>query len=465
MIESLRGRALAQAGEPDRAEAVQRALLRDHPERLEVRFELAEALSVRGRPAEAAELLAEAPEEQSASPELRRRRAIAALLAGDLEQAQQVASRLVAELPENSTVRLLAATVERADGRWQQVADLIAPVATRTTATEATVSLYVEALERQGRVDAALAFLDERRAVQERSGRPDDAVSSGLQAADLALRNDRIEEAERRARAVALLPPGDEETERLRGHNVAWLLSDCGMAREDWGAAREPLVGLSLPAARARLYEIASRSNDTVSALSLRTGLERGGGDEILALAEADLRLERYADAAAQFRRLTEADPASLRARFGLATSLERLGNLPESEAEFSAILARYPDHAPSLNYLGYMWIERSRNLETAVAMVTRAVRADPSNAAYVDSLGWGLYRLGRAAEAAQLLERAARLEPDDATILEHLGDAWVAAGDFARARAAYERALAVSGAGAALSEKLARLPGAGGAS
>ena len=116
--------------------------------------------------------------------------------------------------------------------------------------------------------------------------------------------------------------------------------------------------------------------------------------------------------------------------------------------------MARAPGFAPALNYLGYLWIERRENLEQAVTMVREAVRLDPDNGAYVDSLGWGLFQSGRFEDAVRALERAARLLPRDATVLEHLGDARAAQGDLAGAREAYARALA---AGPESAEELER--------
>ncbi len=91
--------------------------------------------------------------------------------------------------------------------------------------------------------------------------------------------------------------------------------------------------------------------------------------------------------------------------------------------------------------------------------MVREAVRIDADNGSYVDSLGWGYFKLGRFSEAVGYLERAVRLVPDDATVLEHLGDAYLAVGDRTRAREAYRRAVAAGGGDAArLADKLARL-------
>ncbi|MEO1368758.1 MAG: tetratricopeptide repeat protein, partial [Acidobacteriota bacterium] len=99
--------------------------------------------------------------------------------------------------------------------------------------------------------------------------------------------------------------------------------------------------------------------------------------------------------------------------------------------------------------YLGYTWAERGENLDEALGLIQRAVAADPDNGAYVDSLGWVYYQLGRFHEARPHLEWAARLEPDDATVHEHLGDLYAALGERELSRAAYRRALEILGVAA----------------
>jgi len=51
---------------------------------------------------------------------------------------------------------------------------------------------------------------------------------------------------------------------------------------------------------------------------------------------------------------------------------------------------------------------------------VNKALRIDPDNGAYVDSLGWVYYKQGRLAEAEEFLKKAASLM-EDPVIKEHL--------------------------------------------
>ena len=75
--------------------------------------------------------------------------------------------------------------------------------------------------------------------------------------------------------------------------------------------------------------------------------------------------------------------------------------------------------------------------------MIRKAVAAEPNNAAYRDSLGWVLYRLGRYPEAVAELEKAAAGKDPDATVLDHLGDAQQKLGQAEKARQTWRRAAA----------------------
>ncbi len=83
-------------------------------------------------------------------------------------------------------------------------------------------------------------------------------------------------------------------------------------------------------------------------------------------------------------------------------------------------------------NDYGYTLAEAGRNLEQAERMVLRAsaevlgpgLGEDPRQAAFLDSLGWVLYKRGRHQEAAFWLELAVSLESEpDPVMLDHLGD------------------------------------------
>ena len=103
----------------------------------------------------------------------------------------------------------------------------------------------------------------------------------------------------------------------------------------------------------------------------------------------------------------------------------ERMKNYTEAEEEFRKALAINPDNASALNYLGYMLADRGIRLEEARDLIAKAVERDPKNGAYLDSLGWVLFRLNKLPEAEAKLHEALELMSRDPTVHDHLGDVY----------------------------------------
>ena len=130
--------------------------------------------------------------------------------------------------------------------------------------------------------------------------------------------------------------------------------------------------------------------------------------------------------AAKEVRALLAADPENVERRYLLSGLYAEMGRPKAAEKELVRILDIHPDHAPSNNDLGYLWAERGENLSRAEAMIRRALKADPKRPAYLDSLGWVMYKQGRFQEAVGPLEEATRLAPElDPVLWDHLGDSY----------------------------------------
>jgi len=129
-------------------------------------------------------------------------------------------------------------------------------------------------------------------------------------------------------------------------------------------------------------------------------------------------------------------------AHFGLGSFLERLGRYQEAEASLRRAIELDPEHANALNYLGYSLADRGVRLDEALELIRRALGIEPWNGAYLDSLGWVLYRLERYEDAREPLERAVRELPGDPTVLDHLGDLYRELGEHELAVSSWRRAL-----------------------
>jgi tetratricopeptide (TPR) repeat protein len=122
--------------------------------------------------------------------------------------------------------------------------------------------------------------------------------------------------------------------------------------------------------------------------------------------------------------------------------SNEREKRWTAAEADFRKALKLQPDQPQVLNYLGYSYLEMNTNLDDALSMIKRAVAARPDDGYIVDSLGWGLYRLGHYEEAVDKMEQAVGLVPDDSIVNDHLGDVYWAVGRRLEAEFQWRRAL-----------------------
>ncbi len=74
------------------------------------------------------------------------------------------------------------------------------------------------------------------------------------------------------------------------------------------------------------------------------------------------------------------------------------------------------------LNYLGYLLIDHNINIKKGIDYVKRALKLEPNSAFYLDSLGWGYYKLGAYKKAYKIIKKATKLEGgDNREVLIHL--------------------------------------------
>ena len=196
------------------------------------------------------------------------------------------------------------------------------------------------------------------------------------------------------------------------------------------------------PFVNARYVEALVRAGEKEKAKQHAAEQTKIGTRNAVAMAEAWVQAGDHAAAVEIVRPLVAATPDDVDLQFELGSLYERAGDSKRAEESFLALLEKSPEHAPTLNYLGYMWAEKGVNLERAQEMLTRAVGQEPNNGAYVDSLGWVYFRLGNLELAEKYLTDAVRLAPRDATVAEHLGDVLAKRGDMTRALAQYRTAL-----------------------
>ncbi|HLV88479.1 MAG TPA: tetratricopeptide repeat protein [Candidatus Sulfotelmatobacter sp.] len=124
----------------------------------------------------------------------------------------------------------------------------------------------------------------------------------------------------------------------------------------------------------------------------------------------------------------------------------QRQKRFDDADAEFRKVLNSIPQSDPqfaaTLNYLGYMNADRGVKLDESLTFIKQALVAEPTNGAYLDSLGWVYFKLGKYDLAEESLTKAAVHMGADPTVQEHLGDLYQKTGRLKMAAAHWERAV-----------------------
>lgn len=197
----------------------------------------------------------------------------------------------------------------------------------------------------------------------------------------------------------------------------------------------------------AMLMEQGGRRGDAI-ALMEKLFKTRGDAESLMVIGDIYRRAEDYHAAIDAYNRAADAigkgklsaDHWELFYARGMA--YERLGDMDKADADLRRALSYQPDHPYLLNYLGYSWVDRGKNMDEARKLIEKAALLRPDDGFIVDSLGWVLYQQGKYEEAAAALEKAVALVPYDATICEHLGDAYWRTGRRREAQFEWNRAL-----------------------
>ena len=126
-------------------------------------------------------------------------------------------------------------------------------------------------------------------------------------------------------------------------------------------------------------------------------------------------------------------------------------------------LLKQSPNEAKYNNDLGYIWADHNLHLDEAERMIRKALdedrkqrrkananldpEQDKDNAAYLDSMGWVLFKKKKYEEAKPFLLRAVEdKEGQHVEIYDHLGEVYMALGQKTEAIAAWKKAVAAAG-------------------
>ena len=329
---------------------------------------------------------------------------------GDVKAAETTARRILAVDPTSVTgLRALVSVLfERYD--YKQVAEVVAP-------------LLNDPARAKGREFEGAAVLVQLGIAYQQLAAWDQAIAAYNAAKTLTPRDPEIDAYLVQAHLTA------------RRYDRAEAIARDALARN---AAQPRMVRL-----RAQALLKAGKTAEANKLLEDAVAKDSSDREYVVGLADLYAEQKRTADAVRMLEQARKSFGDDEAIAMRIANVYEAAGQLDAAEQELRRLMAADPLNADALNSLGYMFADRGVRLPEAVELAERAVKIEPDNPAYLDTLGWALFKQGRTDEAAKPLGQAATTLTGNSVIQDHHGDVLAKQGQIAAAIAAWERALA----------------------
>lgn len=172
---------------------------------------------------------------------------------------------------------------------------------------------------------------------------------------------------------------------------------------------------------------------------------------------EKDLANKDFQRSISIYKLLLENESENVGINYDIALVYEALEDYESAEKHLLRHIELKPQEPNAYNYLGYMFIEQNKDFDRAIGYIKKALEIEPNNGAFLDSLGWAYFKIGKIEEAIVNLEKAAELIPTDSDIREHLGYAYFKkGGDFSlKAVSEWEKAIELKPWKTTLKQKL----------
>ena len=129
-----------------------------------------------------------------------------------------------------------------------------------------------------------------------------------------------------------------------------------------------------------------------------------------------------------------------------------------ESNAMYQKALQIEPDNALILNNYAYNLAERGENLSRALDMSISAIRKDPNNANYLDTISWIYFKMKDYPQALKFARMSLELNASSSVVQEHMGDILTAMKDITNAIEHFQKSIELNPNNQSAKEKLETL-------
>jgi len=314
----------------------------------------------------------------------------------DFVKAREAADKARGLEPNNVEIRYNEVSILEAEGKTPQAIQLLKDILISTAKrnyTQSERASRVGLLERLAALNRSIDMTEEAVDALRQMLELDPQLGPRAEAEiiDAYRAGKQFSKAEQEADAAIKKWPSDRTLVVVR----ATLLADMG----------------KIDAAASDVKKLLNGKDDRQTQMSLAEIYEKGK------------RWDEVAKALDTAEKLSQGNEEKAEVWFMRGAMLEKQKKIPASEAEFRKVLAVNPAHAAALNYLGFMLADRNIRLQESLDMINKALEKEPNNGAYLDSLGWVYYRLGRLPEAEETIRHALDFVPLDPSIHDHMGD------------------------------------------
>ncbi len=125
-----------------------------------------------------------------------------------------------------------------------------------------------------------------------------------------------------------------------------------------------------------------------------------------------------------------------------LALAYNSIGKYKESNDTYERALEIEPDNPLILNNYAYNLSERGEQLEKALQMAKVAIKREPENASYLDTMGWIYFKLKKYELAEKYIQKSLSFNGGSSVVNDHLGDVYQAMGNMKDALLYWKKAL-----------------------
>lgn len=173
----------------------------------------------------------------------------------------------------------------------------------------------------------------------------------------------------------------------------------------------------------AYIYSVAGNYSDALDLLQNANPTSFDDQKQLL-LTQIDILIDsnEYDKALDNSNKVLEIIPQDIDFLYARSVVYGLQNNTKDAETDLRSILELDPDNANALNALGFTLSNQPTRINEAMPLIQKAISLNPENPAYLDTMGWLLFKMGKNQDSIAMLEKAYKMSGDN-EIAAHLGE------------------------------------------